>query len=188
MSEPARGLLTLVTGGVRSGKSRHAEALVALATDVTYVATGPGEDSADAGWARRVRAHRSRRPSGWRVLETGDVAGVLAASTGTVVVDCLGTWLTGLVDDAGRWDDPDAASELVAAAAGVLHDALTTTRARVVVVTNEVGMAPVAPTPAGRWFQEELGRLNAAVAALADQVHLVVAGRVLDLSDAPVVR
>ena len=183
----ARGV-TLVTGGIRSGKSRHAEALVSGASDVVYVATGPRDQGSDAEWTRRLSAHRERRPSSWRVLETLDVAGVVAAEDGVVIVDCLGTWLTGLVDEGNVWDDLDSASDLVGAAVDVLRDALTTTRARVVVVTNEVGFAPVATTPAGRWFQEELGRLNAAVAALAERVHLVVAGRIVDLTDAPVVR
>jgi adenosylcobinamide kinase/adenosylcobinamide-phosphate guanylyltransferase len=57
----------------------------------------------------------------------------------------------------------------------------------VVVVTNEVGWSLVPTTPSGRFFQDELGRLDAQVAAVAAHVHLVVAGRVLDLSEAAVV-
>jgi adenosylcobinamide kinase / adenosylcobinamide-phosphate guanylyltransferase len=183
--------VTLVTGGIRSGKSRHAETLASGGSDVTYVATGPldagTEAGADAEWTRRLALHRERRPSGWSVLETLDAAGILAVQEGMVVVDCLGTWVTGLVDEAGLWDDLDAATELLEAATDRLRDALAITRADVVVVTNEVGFAPVATTPSGRWFQDALGRVNAGIASRADRVHLVVAGRVLDLSDAPVV-
>jgi adenosylcobinamide kinase/adenosylcobinamide-phosphate guanylyltransferase len=178
--------VTLVTGGIRSGKSRHAEGLASGVSDVTYVATG-APDGGDEEWSRRLALHRERRPSGWSVLETLDVAGVLAAARGTVIVDCLGTWVTGLLDDAGLWDDLDAATDLLDAATVVLRDALTTTQADVLVVSNEVGFAPVATTPSGRWFQDALGRLNAMVASVADRVHLVVAGRVLDLSGTPVV-
>ena len=179
--------VTLVTGGIRSGKSRHAEGLAGGLSDVTYVATGAPDAGGDEEWSRRLALHRERRPSGWSVLETLDVAGVLAAARGTVIVDCLGTWVTGLLDDAGLWDDLDAATDLVDAATVVLRDALTTTQADVLVVTNEVGFAPVAATPSGRWFQDALGRLNAMVASVADRVHFVVAGRVLDLSGTPVV-
>jgi adenosylcobinamide kinase / adenosylcobinamide-phosphate guanylyltransferase len=178
--------VTLVTGGIRSGKSRHAETLASGGSDVTYVATGPLDGGTDAEWTRRLALHRERRPSGWSVLETLDAAGVLAVQEGMVVVDCLGTWVTGLVDEAALWDDLDAATELLEAATDRLRDALATTRADVVVVTNEVGFAPVATTPSGRWFQDALGRVNAGIASRADRVHLVVAGRVLDLSDAPV--
>jgi adenosylcobinamide kinase / adenosylcobinamide-phosphate guanylyltransferase len=180
--------LTLVTGGARSGKSRHAEALVADRSDVTYVATGPADDGSDAEWSTRLATHRERRPSGWSILETTDVAGIVRGAQGAVVVDCLGTWLTGLVDEAGLWDDLPAASRLAGAAADLLCDALGSAADRVVVVTNEVGLAPVPATASGRWFQDELGRLNARVGAVADRVHLVVSGRVLDLTDAPVVR
>lgn len=179
--------VTLVTGGVRSGKSRHAEGLASGSSDVTYVATGPLDHGSDPEWARRLALHRERRPSGWSVFETLDVAGVLTAATGSVVVDCLGTWVTGLVDEAALWEDLDAAADLLEAAIDALRDALSSTSADVIVVTNEVGFAPVATTPSGRWFQDALGRLNAVVAASADRVHVVVAGRVLDLSDAPVV-
>jgi adenosylcobinamide kinase / adenosylcobinamide-phosphate guanylyltransferase len=177
---------TLVTGPVRSGKSRHAEDLVAGHEDVTYVATGRSADASDPEWSRRVEDHRTRRPTTWRTLETTDVAGAIGAATGPVLVDCLGTWLTALVDDAG-WDDLVVAAGAVRREADRLVEALCAATVPVVVVTNEVGWSLVPTTASGRLFQDELGRLNALVATVAAQVHLVVAGRVVDLSEAPVV-
>jgi len=182
----AASTTTLVTGPVRSGKSRHAEDLVADHEDVTYVATGRRADASDPEWSRRVEGHRTRRPATWRTLETTDVAGVIDAATGPVLVDCLGTWLTALVDDAG-WDDLVAAADAVRREGDRLVESLCATRMPVVIVTNEVGWSLVATTASGRLFQDELGRLNALVATAAARVHLVVAGRVVDLSDAPVV-
>ncbi|GAA2151954.1 adenosylcobinamide kinase /adenosylcobinamide-phosphate guanylyltransferase [Humibacillus xanthopallidus] len=177
---------TLVTGPVRSGKSRHAEHLMAHEPAVTYVATGRRADLADPEWTRRVEGHRVRRPMSWRTVETSDVVGVIGSAGGPVLVDCLGTWLTALVDDTG-WHDLDAAADRVAKEGRALVEVLRTPRVPVVVVTNEVGWSLVPTTASGRFFQDELGRLNAAVAAVVSHVHLVVAGRVLDLSDAPVV-
>ncbi|EWT00587.1 adenosylcobinamide kinase [Intrasporangium oryzae NRRL B-24470] len=201
---------TLVTGPVRSGKSRHAEELLRGEADVTYVATGrPLEPSVpsvpsvpsdpadasdpvappappDAEWSRRVESHRVRRPSTWRTVETTDLAGVIASATGPLLIDCLGTWLTAVVDTTG-WDDLAAAEAVVRSAADELVEALCAATTPIVVVTNEVGWSLVPLTAAGRFFQDELGRLNAAVSAAAAAVHLVVAGRVLDLSGAPVV-
>ncbi|CAN7355637.1 bifunctional adenosylcobinamide kinase/adenosylcobinamide-phosphate guanylyltransferase [Terrabacter sp. LjRoot27] len=177
---------TLVTGPVRSGKSRHAEDLVEGHDDVTYVATGRRADASDPEWSRRVEDHRTRRPATWRTLETTDVAGAIEAATGPVLVDCLGTWLTALVDEAG-WDDLVAAAGAVRREADGLVEALCAATVPVVVVTNEVGWSLVPTTASGRLFQDELGRLNALVATVAARVHLVVAGRVVDLSDAPVV-
>ena len=93
---------TLIVGGARSGKSRLAENLVAAAPLVDYVAPGylPGDD---AEWAARVAAHQARRPATWRTIETTDVAGVLAGADehAVILIDCLATWLTRVLDAAG---------------------------------------------------------------------------------------
>ena len=177
---------TLVTGPVRSGKSRHAEHLLEHDPSVTYVATGRRADLADVEWTRRVEGHRVRRPMSWRTVETSDIVGVIGSARGPVLVDCLGTWLTALVDETG-WHDLDAAADRVGQETRRLVETLRVTRLPIVIVTNEVGWSLVPTTASGRFFQDELGRLNAAVAAVAWRVHLVVAGRVLDLSDAAVV-
>ena len=98
----------LVLGGSRSGKSAHAEALVADAGDVTYLATSPPVPG-DAEWAERVAAHRARRPAGWTTLETTAPSELLRR--GTVLVDSITTWVAALMDQTGVWtDDPDAAA------------------------------------------------------------------------------
>lgn len=170
----------LVTGGVRSGKSRHAEGLVSADAAVTYVAAGPSYDDAD--WAARVGAHRQRRPATWSTLETRDVAGVLADAPGPVLVDCLGTWLTGVIDEAGLWEAP--VEEVEAHVEGLLERlvlALATASVDVVLVTNEVGLGVVPEHRSARLFRDLLGTINQRVGAACDEVHLVVAGRVLRL-------
>lgn len=172
----------LVTGGVRSGKSRHAELLLADLPRVTYVAAGPTYDDAD--WAARVAAHRERRPATWTTLETRDVAGVVAAADAPVLVDCLGTWLTGLIDEAGAWEASSAElGELAAAHTAPLVDALGGVRVPVVLVTNEVGLGVVPEHRSARVFRDLLGGVNQDVGAACDEVHLVVAGRVLRLGE-----
>lgn len=178
--------VTLVTGPVRSGKSRHAELLLADHDEVLYVATGRRADADDGAWAARVRDHQQRRPVSWRTLETQDLDTALSSATTPLLIDCVGTWLTAQVDDVG-WDDLDAATAHVRRRTASLVESLCTARQPVVVVTNEVGWSLVPMTASGRLFQDELGRTNAALAAVARSVHLVVAGRVLDLSSAPAV-
>ncbi|MEV5001684.1 bifunctional adenosylcobinamide kinase/adenosylcobinamide-phosphate guanylyltransferase [Nocardioides sp. LML1-1-1.1] len=170
----------LVTGGVRSGKSRHAESLLADSPDVTYVAAGPRYDDAD--WAARIAAHQARRPTTWRTAETQDVAGVLAAANGPVLVDCLGTWLTAVVDAAGMWEAPVGEVEgHVLAQVDAIAAALAGATVPVVLVTNEVGLGVVPVERSGRLFRDLLGTVNQRVAEACDEVHLVVAGRVLRL-------
>lgn len=187
-TDPAAPTRTLVTGGVRSGKSRYAEAaLVEMTaggqTGVTYVAPGPVPDPAvDAEWAERIARHRDNRPAGWTTLETTDVAGALRTTAGPILVDCLGTWLTAVVDELGTWEQPlrewqpqfDARlDDLVAG--------WTAAKGPVVAVTNEVGWGLVSEYRSGRVFADLLGRTNQAIAAASDRVVLVVAGRALVL-------
>ena len=169
----------LVTGGVRSGKSRHAETLLAEAPAVRYVAPGPVRDDAD--WQERIAAHRARRPSHWSTLETGDLAEGLATDD-AVLVDCLGTWRTRLVDDAGLWDA--SVADLTAHVDEQVDRALAALSAAggpVVLVTNEVGMGVVPEHRSGRVFRDLLGGVNQRFGAACHEVHLVVAGRVLVL-------
>lgn len=178
----------LVLGGARSGKSAYAEALLEGRSDVTYVAPGPVPDAGDTEWRERIRAHRTRRPGEWTTVETADVPGAVAAGAGrAVLVDCLGTWLTRVVDDAEAWEDAGRARAEVGAASRRLVAVLRATSADVVLVSNEAGLGVVPATSAGRLFRDALGRLNAAVASACDHTALVVAGRVLDLSQAPTV-
>jgi adenosylcobinamide kinase/adenosylcobinamide-phosphate guanylyltransferase len=180
---------TLVTGPVRSGKSRHAEHLLATHPDVLYVACGRLADDSDPEWRQRLREHQSRRPESWHTLETLDLVEAIDTAAGPVLVDCLGTWLTGLVDRVG-WDDlVHATAHVRRVGVDLVHalSARSATRPPIVLVTNEVGWSLVPTTPVGRFFADELGRLNAAVSEVADRVHLVVAGRVIDLTSAPVV-
>lgn len=174
---------TLVTGGVRSGKSRYAEELLADIADVTYVAPGPNADpDVDPEWSARVAAHRLRRPPSWQTVETSDITAVLRDAPGGVLIDCLGTWLTAVIDEMDVWDRPlatwlhdfetrlDAAVEAWRAAAGPL-----------VAVTNEVGLGVVPEHRSGRLFRDLLGVTNQQFAAECDDVVLVIAGRSITL-------
>jgi adenosylcobinamide kinase/adenosylcobinamide-phosphate guanylyltransferase len=169
-----------VTGGVRSGKSVYAEGLLADEPSVTYVAAGPSYDDAD--WQARVERHRARRPDTWTTVESSDLAAALRGAGGAVLVDCLGTWVTAVVDAAGLWEAPTGEVEdHVAVAAGDVVAALAGARGPVVLVTNEVGLGVVPDHRSGRLFRDLLGTVNQRVGAACDEVHLVVAGRVLKL-------
>jgi len=170
----------LVTGGVRSGKSAHAEALLASEPATTYVAAGPQYDDAD--WQERIARHRERRPSTWATVETSEVAVALAEASGPVLLDCLGTWLDAIVSGAELWEAP--VSEVEDYVAARTTGVVATLRAAVhpvVIVTNEVGLGVVPEHRSGRLFRDLLGTMNQRIASVCDEVHLVVAGRVLRL-------
>jgi len=154
----------LITGGTRSGKSLEAERRLLAEPVVTYVATSlprPG----DAEWAARLALHRARRPVHWRTVETLDLPPLLADPAAVLLIDCVTLWLGAHLEREDLGGEVDR-----------LVEAWRTARARVVLVTNEVGSAVVAPTPLGRRFADELGRLNSRLAAHSDEVWQVVAG------------
>jgi adenosyl cobinamide kinase/adenosyl cobinamide phosphate guanylyltransferase len=159
-------VITLILGGAGSGKSGTAERLVAqLAEPVTFVATWV-PDPTDRDMAARVAAHRERRPASWSLLECGrDLAAAVRTVTGTLVIDSLGTWVAG-----ADGDGPDVPA---------LCNALRERSGDTVIVSDEVGLGVHPSTEAGRRFRDALGPVNQAVAAIADRVWLVVAGRTL---------
>jgi len=182
-SVTSRRTRTLVLGGARSGKSRFAEELLSGELSVTYVATA-GDRPDDPEWAERVAAHRQRRPPGWRTEQEVDLAALLRGASEPVLIDCASLWLTGVLDACGCWDDPRAGSAAMTKANeeyDALVSAFATTGARTVIVSSEVGWGVVPATSSGRLFRDELGRLNSALAAAADEVVLVVAGLPLQL-------
>jgi adenosylcobinamide kinase/adenosylcobinamide-phosphate guanylyltransferase len=179
--------VTLVLGGARSGKSRYAESLLGGCPSVSFVAPGPVPDGSDPEWAGRIAKHQARRPARWTTCETTDLETVIRTSQHPVLIDCLATWLTRLIDDLDAWQDGERAASHVLQETSRLISALGAATVDIVLVSNEVGSSVVPGTASGRMFRDDLGRLNATVSAASDHVALVVAGRVLDLSGCPVV-
>ena len=171
----------LVLGGARSGKSATAERMLAGRHHVDYVATGAVPDDTDPAWAARVNAHRQRRPADWTTLETRNLVPILAPAcperiVAPVLVECLSTWLAGVMDDIGLWEGRDGADRKLASRIDGLADAWRTTRRHVVAVSNEVGSGVVPATASGIRYRDELGVLNARIAAECEQVWYCVAG------------
>ena len=183
-----RGYRVLVLGGARSGKSVTAERLLAGRDRVDYVATGAVPDASDPEWAARVAIHQERRPPHWATLETRDLEGVLAAPDRPapdsptqkvptpVLVDCLSTWLAGVMDECGLWSAAPGADKALAARVDGLLSAWRATRRIVVAVSSEVGSGVVPATASGSRYRDELGLLNTRIAAECQQVWLCTAG------------
>jgi adenosylcobinamide kinase / adenosylcobinamide-phosphate guanylyltransferase len=173
----------LVLGGVRSGKSRHAERLMGGHPEVVYVAPGPTAGADDPEWAARIAQHRARRPANWRTLETTDLATTLRKASRPLLIDCLGTWVSQVLGEVGAWQQSKGWELRLDERMEDFLAAFTTAHVPVVAVSNEVGMGVVPATVSGRVFRDVLGALNNRVGAAADSVQLVVAGRVLHLEE-----
>lgn len=159
--------LTLVLGGARSGKSRHAETLVETTPGPwTYVATA---QVFDAEMQARIAIHRDRRSATWHTVDAplDLVAAIRSAPPGrAVLVDCLTLWLTNVL-----LADRDTAAESAA-----LVTACREAPGPLVLVGNEVGLGIVPDNALARRFRDAAGRLHQDLAAVADRVVFVVAG------------
>jgi adenosylcobinamide kinase / adenosylcobinamide-phosphate guanylyltransferase len=164
-------MVTLVLGGVRSGKSRYAQSEAARFSRVTFVATAK---RSDAEMRRKIAAHRRERPKEWKTVEVS--AGALDAvirregqKAEVLLVDCLTTYCGGLLSrsrsESGRRGHVEA-----------LVNAIRATPASLLIVSNEVGSGVVPAFKSGRLFRDLLGEMNQQVARVADRVVLLVAG------------
>ncbi|ANE46364.1 hypothetical protein SY83_08820 [Paenibacillus swuensis] len=197
--------LIMISGGVRSGKSRYAEemahqlSLAGASTilptsqssspitngSVLYVATGHIYDDE---MRTRIEAHRNRRPSEWGLLETPDkLTEGVANYEGypVILVDSLSAWvgnqLMAVSEEQCRSDE--VTMHVKDEIQQWLHAMRTklSTEAAVFIVTDEVGWGGVAMNPLGRWFQDVIGDANQQLAAEADEVFAVISGLPLRL-------
>ena len=159
---------TLVLGGARSGKSRFAENLItASGLERHYIATGRAWDD---DMQARIDQHRADRGPAWTTheepLDLTERLAAIDAEGRAILVDCLTLWLTNLMME-GR----DIAVQSAALAAF-----LPQAKARLVVVSNEVGLGIVPDNALARSFRDAAGIMNQMIAAAADEVEFVVAG------------
>lgn len=171
-------MLTLILGGARSGKSAFAErrARDVGGDAVLFVATA---EAGDEEMRLRIERHRRSRPAAWHTVEASKGVGAVLQQRGAgaraIIVDCLTLLVANVL---GSWADPWApeAAEAVRQEVEALVAAARALEAHVFVVSNEVGMGLVPPSPLGRAYRDLLGEANRRLAAAADEVYLLVAG------------
>lgn len=165
--------VTLVLGGARSGKSRHAERLIESIGGGLYLATA---EIRDEEMRTRVDLHQGRRGANWRTVEEPlSIADIIAKTDAPVLVDCLTLWVSNLMER-----EADIAAEtdlLIGSFIGLKHP--------IVLVANEVGLGIVPMNALARRFRDEAGRLNQAIAEVAGHVVFLAAGLPLTFKDQP---
>jgi len=168
-------MIVLVGGGVRSGKSAFALGRAErLGARRAFVATGQAFDDE---MATRIARHREERGARFRTIEAPVALPEALAGLDdveVVVIDCLTLWLSNLL--LGELPEASIVERIDRLAAE-----LARRRFHAVVVTNEVGMGVVPPSPLGRLFRDLAGTAHQRIARVADEIHLAVLGTVLQL-------
>jgi adenosylcobinamide kinase / adenosylcobinamide-phosphate guanylyltransferase len=170
--------VTLVLGGVRSGKSRYALQLTARARDVTFLATA--ERREDEEMQRKIDRHKAERPQHWRTIEEPLHLASAIRSAGQcdlLLIDCLTLYSGKLLEVFG--------GNLAAISGNIdeLCAAIEAAHYSIILVSNEVGSGIVPAFELGRRYRDLLGEINQRIAAIADHVVLMVAGLPLVLKD-----
>jgi adenosylcobinamide kinase/adenosylcobinamide-phosphate guanylyltransferase len=175
------GKVIMVTGGARSGKSGYAESIAKEFSSVGYIATAVATDDE---MVARIKRHQSMRPKNWHTYERYREIDslILNAEESFFMLECLGTLVTNYLMDASK--DKETVSykdatmiekELIEMFEDIIKSVQKTEKT-LVLVTNEVGLGIVPLSALARMFQDLLGRLNQHVAALSDEVVLMVSG------------
>ncbi|MBC3886589.1 bifunctional adenosylcobinamide kinase/adenosylcobinamide-phosphate guanylyltransferase [Undibacterium griseum] len=194
---------TLIFGGARSGKSAFAEQLATQwMTQPARAGSAPGHgrqviylataQAADAEMQQRITHHQQRRPAEWRTLEQplalADTIRRHSQPDTLILIDCITVWLSNCLfadnrdfPEIGTITPPAIYTEQRAA----LLDALAQAPGEVILVSNEVGMGIVPMGAVSRWFTDEAGWLNQALASCSERVIWVAAGLPLYLKNAP---
>lgn len=161
----------LYLGGARSGKSRLAQTRAHAHGPVVLIATAQG---LDAEMAQRIHHHKKTRPAHWPVIEAplhlsdAILHSAHRPENPLVLVDCLTLWLS-------NWLCVEDHTSYIAERTKFL-EVLTKLSTPILLVSNEVGQGLIAPTPLGRQFVDEAGRLHQQIAAVCNEVIWVAAG------------
>ena len=172
----------MITGGSRSGKSRHAQQLgESLPGQKLFIATCPVTDEE---MRQRIERHRlDRQGAGWQTVEeTVDLEQALTANGAAevVLIDCLTLWINNLLftDAANSLDE-----EAVSVKARKLAEACRARSGVVIMVTNEVGLGIVPENALARRYRDLVGRCNQEIAAAADKVIMSICGIPLNVKE-----
>ena len=161
----------LITGGMRSGKSRFALSLAnASGRPKVFLATA---ESFDAEMSQRIQRHRQERDPAFLTLEEPLHVGEALASVSpdsVVIIDCLSLWLNNLLFY-GEGDETKVQEHVSAFVKSVKNS-----KVQLIVVSNETGCGTIPANELSRRYIEHLGLLNQRIAALSDQVILMTAG------------
>lgn len=161
---------TLVTGGVKSGKSRYALDLArsTFGSRKFFIATST---VLDEEMAERIGKHRAERrtPDGEDEFETieepVDLPLALSRAGDFVLVDCLPMWINNLM----YYEKTDLYESM-------LDSFINAVPPHAIVVTNETGLGNIPFDEYTRRYNRLLAEANRRVAAAFDRVVFMVSG------------
>ena len=171
-------MISIVTGGARSGKSEFAESLIK--GDAIYIATAENfDDEMDL----RIKKHVKRREESsinWRTVECLKKFDGLSGDEKYVLFDSLGVFISNIMFSKTADDLSDESiEETILEVRKELEHLLDWARENdkeLVIVTDEVGMSIIPESKVARVYRDLIGTINKEVAAECDRAYLVCMG------------
>lgn len=171
-------MISIVTGGARSGKSEFAESLIK--GDAIYIATAENfDDEMDL----RIKKHVKRREESsinWRTVECLKKFDGLSGDEKYVLFDSLGVFISNIMFSKTADDLSDESiEETILEVRNELEHLLDWARKNdkeLVIVTDEVGMSIIPESKVARVYRDLIGTINKEVAAKCDRAYLVCMG------------
>jgi len=164
------GKITFILGGARSGKSMYALRLAKKRKRVAFIATC---QALDREMQERIRLHQKQRSEHWKTFEEPRNLNSLLMRMGDafdcILIDCLTLLVSNLI--LSGYKKEEVLKEIKA-----MLTSLRKKRAKVIMVSNEVGLGLVPANKLGRDFRDIAGRVNQAVAEEADEVFFTISG------------
>lgn len=173
----------LITGGIRSGKSRFALELVKKSGEqVLFIATA---EARDEEMKERIERHRKERPASWRTVEaTASISEKIKKElpgSDVVLIDCLDMLLSNILNrcaSSGNMENINyfEAEKQVDREIMDLEKCIKESKAIFIIVSSEVGMGLVSLNKMGRYFQDLQGKANQRLAEISSEVYFMVSG------------
>ncbi len=163
--------IIFITGGARSGKSTYALKLAGYdKKKVAFIATC---QPLDKEMAERIKSHKKTRPRDWQTFEEpyqiSALLNKIKDKFSVILIDCLTLLLSNLILKGLK-------EEGIKKEFNNILSALNKIRAKVIIVSNEVGLGIVPQNKLARDFRDMAGKINQVMAEKSDTVFLMVSG------------
>ena len=165
--------ITLVTGSIKSGKSEFAEKKALKYKKLTYVALSKAQPQ-DKDWQKKIKIHKSRRPSTWEVIENDDLFHVFNNVSGPLLIDSIGGFVVkNINNDNNEWNQ-----NLI-----LLNSFLRAYSSDIIIVGEQVGWGLVSEYKIGNIFIERIGEVLKDITLISSNNWLTINGKAIKLDN-----
>ncbi len=165
--------ITLITGAIKSGKSEFAEKKSLVYKRLTYIALSQSLPK-DENWQKKIKIHKSRRPSSWETIENDDLLYIFKNVSGPLLIDSIG----GFVVKNINVDDNQWKKNLLQ-----LNRFLTEYKSDIIIVGEQVGWGLVSEYKIGNIFTERIGEVLKDITLISSNNWLTINGKAIKLDN-----